>query len=87
MDGGPVLGGVGPLIWGATTWIIVEKSGMPVLTGEAFAILSLLVMVIVAFAILRGVTDTPRDWKTLGSASATGATLQPAGATSGPVLE
>lgn len=79
---------VGPLIWGATTWIIVEKSGMPVLTGEAFAILSLLVMVIVAFAILRGVTDTPRDWKALGSeAAAAGATLQPAGATSGPLLE
>ncbi len=79
---------VGPLIWAATTWLIVEKSGMPVLTGEAFAILSLLVMVIVAFAILRRVTDTPRDWKTLGSdAAAAGATLQPAGATSGPLLE
>jgi hypothetical protein len=59
-----------------------------VLTGEAFAILSLLVMVIVAFAILRGVTDTPRDWKALGSeAAAAGATMQPAGATSGPLLE
>jgi hypothetical protein len=67
--------------------VIVEKSGMPVLTGEAFAILSLLVMVIVAFAILRRVTDTPRDWKALGNQSAAGATLQPAGATGGPLLE
>jgi MFS transporter, UMF1 family len=77
----------GPLIWGATTWITVEKSGMPVLTGEAFAILSLLAMVIVSFTILRRVSDTPRDWRALGSASATGASLQPAGATGGPLLE
>ena len=42
---------------------------MPVLTGEAFAILSLLAMVIVAFAILRRVTDTPRDWDALGAAA------------------
>jgi UMF1 family MFS transporter len=77
----------GPLIWAATTWVIVEKSGLPVLTGEAFAILSLLAMVIVAFTILRRVTDTPRDWQALGHTSAAGATLQPAGATGGPVLE
>jgi UMF1 family MFS transporter len=50
----------GPLIWAATTWITVEKSGMPVLKGEAFAILSLLAMVIVSFIILRPVSDAPR---------------------------
>jgi len=44
-------------------------------------------MVIVAFTILRRVTDTPRDWKALGNQSAAAATLQPAGATSGPLLE
>ena len=55
----------GPLIWAATTWIIVEKSGMPVLTGEAFAILSLLAMVVVSFSILRRVSDSPRDWAAL----------------------
>ena len=78
----------GPLIWGATTWLTVEKSGVPVLTGEAFAIISLLAMVLVSFAILRGVSDTPRDWEALSNARATaGASLQPAGATSGAVLE
>ena len=78
----------GPLIWGATTWITVEKSGMPVLTGEAFAILSLLAMVIVSFSILRRVSDAPRNWQALGGTSAAaGASLQPAGATSGPLLE
>ena len=75
----------GPLIWGATTWITVERSGMPVLTGEAFAILSLLAMVIVSFLILRRVTDTPRDWQALGSSRAgPGAALQPALMTSSP---
>lgn len=78
----------GPLIWGATTWITVEKSGMPVLTGEAFAILSLLAMVIVSFSILRRVSDAPRNWETLaGTSAASGASLQPAGATSGALLE
>jgi UMF1 family MFS transporter len=78
----------GPLLWGATTWITVEKGGMPVLTGEAFAILSLLAMVIVSIAILRRVSDTPRDWAALGDQSAAAsASLQPAGATAGPLLE
>jgi UMF1 family MFS transporter len=56
----------GPLIWAATTWLTVEKSGMPVLTGEAFAILSLLAMVLAAFWILRSVSDAPRQWEGRG---------------------
>jgi UMF1 family MFS transporter len=59
----------GPLIWGATTWLTVEKSHMPVLEGEAFAIISLLGMVLVAFAILRRVSDAPRDWLALGAST------------------
>lgn len=77
----------GPLIWGATTWITVEKSGMPVLTGEAFAILSLLAMVIVSVVILRRVSDGPRDWETLARVGAAEASMQPAGSTSGVILE
>lgn len=77
----------GPLIWGATTWITVEKSGMPVLTGEAFAILSLLAMVIVSFVILRRVTDSPRNWDALAASSAMQASLQPAGNAAGALLE
>lgn len=59
----------GPLIWGATTWITVERRGMPVLEGEAFAILSLLAMVLVSMTILRGVSDTLRNWDALGVAA------------------
>ena len=78
----------GPLLWGATTWLVVERSGMPVITGEAFAILSLLAMVIVSFFILRRVSDTPRDWEALsGQGAAASASLQPAGATAGALLE
>jgi UMF1 family MFS transporter len=57
----------GPLLWGATTWLTVEQGHMPVVRGEAFAILSLLAMMLVAFAILRRVSDEPRDWKALGA--------------------
>jgi len=57
----------GPLLWGATTWLTVEQGHMPVVRGEAFAILSLLAMMLVAFSILRPVSDEPRDWKALGA--------------------
>jgi UMF1 family MFS transporter len=78
----------GPLIWGATTWITVEKSGLPVLTGEAFAILSLLAMVLVSFYILRRVSDTPRDWPSLeGVPVVAGDPKQPAGVPGGVLLE
>ncbi len=55
----------GPLLWGFTTWLTVEQGHMPVVRGEAFAILSLLAMMLVSFAILRRVSDEPRNWKAL----------------------
>ena len=57
----------GPLLWGATTWLTVEQGHMPVVRGEAFAIVTLLAMMLVAFTILRPVSDEPRDWKALGA--------------------
>jgi len=61
----------GPLIWGFTTWLTVEQGHMPVVRGEAFAILSLLGMMLVAFAIVRPVSDVPRDWAALGAVAET----------------
>jgi len=61
----------GPLLWGATTWLTVEQGHLPVVRGEAFAILSLLAMMLLAFAILRRVSDAPRDWKALGAIAET----------------
>ena len=55
----------GPAIWGFTTYIFVERGGMPEIRGEAIAILSLLLMVVVSLFILRRVTDAPRDWDAL----------------------
>ena len=57
----------GPALWGLTTYVTVERMGMPALTGQAFAILTLLAMVIVSVAILRPVTDEPRDWAALAN--------------------
>ena len=55
---------VGPLIWGGITYLAVERSGLPLLTGQAFAILTLLAMIVVSAWILRRVDDTPRMWVT-----------------------
>lgn len=53
----------GPALWAATTYIVVERSGLPVVTGEAIAILLLLVMIVVSYRILRPVTDERRKWE------------------------
>jgi UMF1 family MFS transporter len=49
----------GPFIWAATTYVLVERSGLDVLTGEAAAILVLLMMIIVSYRILRPIADRP----------------------------
>jgi UMF1 family MFS transporter len=52
----------GPALWGLTTYWLVERSGLPVLTGEAAAILVLLAMIVAGYAILRPVSDERRPW-------------------------
>ena len=59
----------GPVLWGATTYLIVERGGMHELTGQAFALLTLLLMVLLSFWILRKVTDEKRDWEALKAAA------------------
>lgn len=60
----------GPVIWGATTYVFVERAGWPILQGEAIAIATLLVMIVLSLWILRTVTDAPRDWDALGTKTA-----------------
>lgn len=55
----------GPALWAVTTYIAVERSGLEVVRGESIAILLLLVMIVVAYTILRPVTDERRDWTRL----------------------
>ncbi|MEO7890599.1 MAG: MFS transporter [Vicinamibacterales bacterium] len=55
----------GPLLWSAIMYAAVERGKLQPLTGQALAITSLLVMVIVSFAILRRVTDEHRNWAAL----------------------
>lgn len=57
----------GPVLWAATTYITVERGGASELTGQAWAILTLLAMVVVSYVILRRVTDEKRDWDALRS--------------------
>jgi UMF1 family MFS transporter len=55
----------GPILWGLTTYITVERGGMPTVTGQAIAIATLLLMVVLSWYILRPVTDERRDWEAL----------------------
>lgn len=43
----------GPLLWAAILFVAVERTGLPVLRGQALAIASLLAMTLVGFVILR----------------------------------
>ncbi|MFO7693321.1 MAG: MFS transporter [Vicinamibacterales bacterium] len=58
----------GPVLWAATTYLVVERGGASELTGQAWAILTLLAMVVASFVILRRVTDEKRNWGDLRSA-------------------
>jgi UMF1 family MFS transporter len=58
----------GPGLWALTTYILVQRSGLPVLVGEGVAILVLLLMIVVSYRILLPVTDDRRDWDRLRSA-------------------
>ena len=57
----------GPILWGLVMYISLQWLGLPPLTGQALAILTLLGMIVVSILILRKVTDEPRDWAALGA--------------------
>jgi UMF1 family MFS transporter len=63
----------GPLLWSGIYYAAVERGGLRPLTGQAIAILSLLAMILVSFAILRSVTDDERDWVALRAVTGVGA--------------
>jgi len=58
----------GPVLWAATTYVAVERCGLAELTGQGWAIITLLLMVVVSVVILRKVTDEKRDWDALRAA-------------------
>ena len=62
----------GPLLWGLITYITVERGGMREIRGQAFAICSLLAMVLLSLWILRRVSDEQRDWSSLGALAESG---------------
>jgi MFS transporter, UMF1 family len=58
----------GPVLWAGIMTLAVKGLGLPVLTGQAMAIATLLGMILVSMRILAPVTDERRDWVALGSA-------------------
>lgn len=58
----------GPLLWSGIMYVVVQRGGAHELTGQAIALISLFLMVLLGWHILRPVTDTPRDWEKLKSA-------------------
>jgi MFS transporter, UMF1 family len=58
----------GPLLWSLTTYLAVERGGMHELTGQALAIVTLLIMILLSYFILRKVTDEVRNWDALRQA-------------------
>ena len=59
---------IGPLIWASITEVTVGQLGMPVAKGQGIGVLVLMGMVLIAYGIMRKVTDTPRNWGTAGIA-------------------
>jgi UMF1 family MFS transporter len=55
----------GPILWGVVLYVSLEWLGLPVLTGQSLAILTLLLMILASMFILRKVTDEHRDWSAL----------------------
>ncbi len=57
----------GPMLWAAITAITVGGLGLAPHTGQGYAVLALLAMVLIAMFILRRVDDAPRDWEALAA--------------------
>jgi UMF1 family MFS transporter len=56
----------GPVIWALVSWLTIHRLHMPPQVGEGIGVLVLLSLIVIAYVILRPVTDTPRDWATGG---------------------
>jgi UMF1 family MFS transporter len=52
----------GPWIWGAVTWLTVQRMGLAPQVGQGIGILTLLILVGLSYVILAPVSDAPRAW-------------------------
>jgi len=53
---------IGPMIWAAVTAVTVRQLGMTPAKGQGIGVLVLMTMVLIAYWIIRPVTDTRRVW-------------------------
>jgi UMF1 family MFS transporter len=52
----------GPLIWAGVTWVTISQLGLAPHVGQGIGVLTLLGLIVVSYAILQPVTDTPPQW-------------------------
>lgn len=52
----------GPLIWASVTYLTITRGGLEPRIGQGIGVVVLLSLIIVAYVILRPVSDTPREW-------------------------
>jgi MFS transporter, UMF1 family len=60
----------GPLIWAIVTRLTIKGLGLAPHVGEGIGVLVLLALILVSYAILKPVSDEPRDWSRLSSQAA-----------------
>jgi UMF1 family MFS transporter len=52
----------GPLIWAGVTWFSISQLGLAPHVGQGIGVLTLLGLIVVSYAILHPVSDTPPQW-------------------------
>jgi hypothetical protein len=52
----------GPAIWAGITFVTIRSLGLEPAVGQGIGVLTLLGLILVSYAILRPVSDTPREW-------------------------
>ena len=54
---------VGPIIWATVTYLTVRLGGLSPQVGQGIGVLALLALVVIAYVILRPISDAPRTWQ------------------------
>jgi MFS transporter, UMF1 family len=54
---------IGPGLWAVISYLLITRGGLTPRIGQGIGVLALLVLVVVSYAILQPVSDTPPDWE------------------------
>lgn len=53
----------GPLVWAGVAWITIQQMNLRTELGQGIGVLILLGLILLSYAILRPVSDAPREWQ------------------------